>query len=79
VNLHNHNSGLNAFRSFDASGTFVYEACSGEHEGQSVDISLDDEEKGDIGAEPNSLLNSKEYKACFGGMPVTAGEYLDPH
>jgi hypothetical protein len=79
VNLYNHNGGLSAFRSFDASGTFEYEACSGEYGGRPVDISLGDEEKDDIGADPSSLLNSKEYKACFGGMPATAGGYLDPH
>ena len=79
VNLYNHNGSLSAFRSFDANDTFVYEACSGEYEGRSVDISLDDEEINGIGTDTNSLLNGKEYKACFGGMPSTAGEYLDPH
>ena len=79
VNLHNNNGELSAFRSFDANGTFVYEACSGKYEGRPVYISLDDEEINDIGADPSSLVNGKEYKACFGGMPATAGEYLDPH
>jgi hypothetical protein len=79
VNLHNRNGTLQAFRSFEADGSFVYEACSGEYEGRQVDISLDDEEKDDIRADSDSLLNSKEYQACFGGMPATAGEYLDPH
>jgi len=79
VNMHNHNGELSAFRSFDANGTFAYEACSGEYEGRPVDISLDDEEINGIGADPNGLLKRKEYKACFGGMPATAGEYLDPH
>ena len=79
VNLYNHNGGLKAFRSFDASGTFVYEACLGEYEGRPVDISLDDEEGYDSGANSSSFLNSKEYQACFDGMPAKAGVYLNPH
>ena len=76
VNLHNHNGELSAFRSFDPSGTFVYEACSGKYEGRSVNISQDDS---DIEADPNSLLNSKEYKACFATMSRITDEHLDPH
>ena len=79
VNLHNNHGELSAFRSFDADGTFVYEACSGEYGGRSVYISLDDEEVNGIGADLGNLVNGKEYKACFGGMPATAGGYLNPH
>jgi hypothetical protein len=72
VNFHNQHDSLKAFRSFDASGDFVYEACSGTFEGKPVDISLED---GDSGDEPAS----NTYKACFDGLPSSPGEYLDPH
>jgi hypothetical protein len=76
VNFYNQHETLKAFRSFDASGDFVYEACSGTFEGKPVEISNDDGESED---EVDNSLKSKIYKACFDGVLTSPGEYLDPH
>jgi hypothetical protein len=78
VFLHDYRDGLHAFRSFDASGNRIYEACRGSHEGREVDIDLD-EDRSDIETDdPSSITHSDLYRFCFERIPVNADEYLSP-
>lgn len=79
ISLHTYNGELHAFRTFDASAEFLYEQCSGHHQGKDVTISLDIDEKEALEGQANTVLTSKVYKACFKGLPQTAGDYLRPH
>lgn len=78
VNFYNYNEELEAFRSFDADGMFVYEACTGKYKGQDIEILLDDEQLNGPETDSAGIVKSVEYKACFDGLPVRPGEYLDP-
>lgn len=73
INLHRYTDGLHAFRQFDASGDRLYEYCRGSWFDEPVLISLDEP----LVATPDVLLNSEAYIACFGFIPVAAGNYLD--
>jgi hypothetical protein len=72
INVHQYNRDLHAYRQFDASGERVYEQCKGMHAGEKVDISLEQQEIG-----PPTTA-SDAYRACFAGVPQTAGVYLSP-
>lgn len=74
INLHRYTDGLHAFRQFDASGDRLYEYCRGSWFEEPVLIELDEP----LVATPDTLLNSEAYIACFGYVPLTAGNYLDP-
>ncbi len=79
INLHNYNRGLHAFRQFDASGNRIYEDCRGKYAGKPVEISLDEDyiiEHADTGT---GVMATPAYKACFKGLALTAGDYLNPH
>jgi hypothetical protein len=73
INLHQYNNGLHAFRQFDASGELLFEKCTGEFKGRSVDLTLEDYEIDD------KVTATPDYRACFKGLQKTAGEYLLPH
>lgn len=73
INLHRYTDGLHAFRQFDASGDRLYEYCHGSWFDEPVLIALDEP----LVATPDTLLNSEAYIACFGFVPVAAGNYLD--
>jgi hypothetical protein len=72
INLHRYNGELHAYRQFDASGERLYERCTGRHAGAPVDLSLYEEEI------RTDIVSSAPYRACFAGMPETAGIYLSP-
>jgi len=77
VTLYNYNGKLKAFRNFDANDETTYESCEGDWKGKHIDFSFEDYEiislrqKGGIG-------DSKEYKACFGPIPLSAEKFLPP-
>ncbi len=73
INVHRYNGDLHAFRQFDASGTRIYEHCSGSWFDQPVSIALDEP----LIATPDALLQSEPYTACFGYMPTRPGRYID--
>lgn len=78
INFHTYTSGLRAFRQFNASDEIVYERCDGEYQGKKVKIRLGVIELEEFRDEPNTVMTSPEYKACFGTIPKKAGKYLTP-
>jgi hypothetical protein len=79
INLHNHANGLHAFRSFDATGDLLYEACRGSYQGIEVDISTDDSEIPGLASAASGITDSDIEQLCYGPIPENAAEYLDPH
>ncbi len=78
VSLHRHNNGLHAFRSFDASGYRVIERCTGQWQGREVNLLLDEDEIDAAIGDSQGIMESGEYKACFGDLQTEAGKYLTP-
>ena len=78
INLHAYSNGLHAFRQFNASDQINYERCRGEYQGKKVKISLGVIELEEFRGEPNTIMTSPEYKACFASIPLKAGKYLKP-
>ena len=65
VALHNYNGELHSFRSFDASGTTVFERCEGTFKGEDVDISYEDYEIETLRLRPNKgEMATPLYQAC---------------
>ncbi len=75
INLHRYNGDLHSFRQFDASGDRIYEYCEGKWNGKPVQMRLFED---DIYGKSN-VTSSPEYAACFNGLPMKPGEYLQPH
>ena len=78
ISLHRYHHQLHAFRTFDASGYRIIERCTGQLEGREVNILLDEDEIDAALGDPNSIMASAEYQACFGDLQVEAGKYLLP-
>ncbi|MGW8229013.1 MAG: hypothetical protein ACWGOW_08930 [Gammaproteobacteria bacterium] len=78
ISLHRYYDQLHAFRSFDASGYRVIERCTGNLNGQSVNLLLDEDEIYAALNEPQGIMASEAYQACFGDLPTEAGKYLTP-
>jgi hypothetical protein len=79
VNLHHHNGTLKAFRSFDASGDFLYESCRGRAGAANINISHDEDPRETTRIDRNSIIHLPVYQECFGALPHTAGNSLVPH
>ena len=77
VSFHHHTDKLHAFRSFDATGDKILERCTGvDIEGQQVNLLLDEH---DLINDPDELIGSKEYTACFSGLKQNQlGKYIIP-
>lgn len=77
ASFHHYNGNLHAFRSFDASGYKVLERCNGkDSKGQVVNLLLDED---DLLNDPDDLLSTKEYRACFEGLKQQQlGKYITP-
>lgn len=77
ASFHHYNGNLHAFRSFDASGYKVLERCNGKNsKGQVVNLLLDEN---DLLNDPDDLLSTKEYRACFEGLKQQQlGKYITP-
>ncbi|MDH5424788.1 MAG: hypothetical protein OEY29_07345 [Gammaproteobacteria bacterium] len=72
ITLHYYNKDLHGFRVFDASHERIYEVCRGQLNGKHINIDLDDN-YGEIAEaldDEQGIMNSAEYKACFGGRDV---------
>ncbi len=78
ISLHRYQDQLHAFRSFDASGYRIIERCNGNLEGREVNILLDEDEIDEALGDPGSIMESAEYRACFGDLQTEAGKYLLP-
>jgi hypothetical protein len=78
VALHSYNEGLHAFRSFDASGDAVFERCNGVYKGKEIDFDFEDYEIEDLRNDPNGIMKTAEYQACFGKIDLSAAEFLPP-
>ncbi len=79
VSLHAYNGELHAFRSFDASGELVVERCTGNLDGKQVNLLLDLDQIFQAGEIDDGIRQTREYRACFTGLPKQAGTYLKPH
>lgn len=77
ISFHHYSDHLHAFRSFDASGDKVLERCTGKDKnGQEINLLLDED---DLINDPDDLIGSKDYKACFTGLKQnTLGKYINP-
>ncbi len=78
ITLHRYNGDLHAFRSFDASGYRIVERCDGTLDGRDVQILLDEDEIDDAIGDPDGIMATPEYKACFGDLAEKAGKHLMP-
>jgi len=79
INLHAYNDGLTALRQFDATDNRLYEICKGKYKGKPVDIELWEDEIIRLTGEPDTVMTSKAYAACFRGLPAkSAGRFLTP-
>jgi hypothetical protein len=78
ISLHRYHDQLHAFRTFDASGYRILERCTGRLEGREVNLLLDEDEIAEALGVPGSIMDSDEYRACFGDLQAEAGMYLLP-
>lgn len=78
INFHASNGKLHAFRQFDASGYLTYEACKGEYQGKKVNIGLEEDDFYGAEKEPDHVIHTPAYKACFTGIAKKPGLYLHP-
>jgi len=78
INLHTYNRGLHAFRQFDASGNRIYEHCQGIFTGKPVEIEVHEDAILQLEDTNEGIMATPVYKACFSGLGVTPGRYLDP-
>jgi hypothetical protein len=79
INLFAYNDGLVAYRQFDATDDRIYESCKGTYDDKPVKIELWDTDIIRLVGEPDTIMTTPEYAACFRGLPVkSAGRYLTP-
>ncbi len=78
ISLHRYQDQLHAFRSFDASGYRIIERCTGSLKGREVNLLLDEDEIAEALGDPESIMASDEYQACFGDLQAEVGKYLQP-
>ena len=74
INVHRRGRSLTAFRQFDVFGDILFERCRGERDGKNVDLSLNEM---DIPPSTDSVPETL-YRACFGQLPKSAGQYVRP-
>jgi hypothetical protein len=72
ISLHAYPGELHSFRQFNASGQRILELCEGQLQGKKVMLLFEDAE---LDKTPEA---SEAYRACFGGLPLQAGDYLSP-
>lgn len=78
ISLHRYNGDLHAFRTFDASGYRIIERCEGTLNGKPVNILLDEDEIDEALYDPEGIMQTAEYRQCFGDLQARAGKYLTP-
>ena len=79
INLYAYPDGLRALRQFDASDNRLFEMCEGTYRGQPVNIELWELDILRLTGEPDTVMTSPAYAACFSELPgQSAGRYLTP-
>jgi hypothetical protein len=78
INLHAYNHKLHAFRQFDASGNRIYEYCQGDFSGKPVELEVHEDLLIELEGVDGGIMATPVYRACFKGLGMTAGVYLDP-
>lgn len=78
ISFHAYNGLLHAFRTFDATGDHIVDRCTGRYNAKAINILLDEDELYEGRFAKNGVMQSDTYKACFKGLPATAGKYLIP-
>jgi hypothetical protein len=78
ISVFDYPRGLQVFRQFNASNEIIYEHCEGKWKGKPVDIKLDVVDLEEFRDEPDTVMTSPQYRACFGRLPKTASRYLPP-
>lgn len=78
ISFHVYNGLLHAFRSFDATGDHILDRCTGRYNAKKINILLDEDELYEGQFAKKGVMQSDTYKACFKGLPETAGKYLTP-
>ena len=78
INLHYQNDELKSFRQFEVSGEKIYEYCKGKFFGEPLNISLDDDDFVEYSQETMKVMESEEYRSCFGKTMATLGDYVNP-
>lgn len=78
ISLFDYPKGLRVFRQFNASNEITYEQCQGTWKGKPVDINLDVVDLEEFRDEPNTIMTTPKYSACFGGLPKSVASYLPP-
>lgn len=78
ISLFDYPKGLRVFRQFNASNEITYEHCEGKWKGNPVDIKLDVIDLEEFRGEPNTIMTTPSYSACFGRLPKSVASYLPP-
>ena len=78
ISLFDYPKGLRAFRQFNASNEIIYEDCEGKWKGKPVSIKLDVVDLEEYRDEPNTIMTTLQYSACFGRLPKTVVNYMPP-
>lgn len=78
VSFHAYNGDLHAFRSFDASAELVIERCTGNLDGEEIELMVDLDQIFQVSLGNDDIRETEEYKACFAGLPKEPGKYLTP-
>jgi len=78
ISIFSYSKGLRAFRQFNASNEITYEDCEGKWKGKPVNIKLDVLDLEEFRDEPNTIMTTPQYSACFGALPKIATKYLSP-
>lgn len=78
ISLFNYPKGLRAFRQFNASNEIIYEDCEGKWKGKPVSIKLDVVDLEEFRDEPETIMTTPQYSACFGRLPKTVANYMPP-
>lgn len=78
ISLFDYPQGLRVFRQFNASNEITYEDCEGRWRGKPVNIELDVVDLEEFRDEPNTIMTTPQYRACFGRLPKSAASYIPP-
>ncbi len=78
ISLFDYPQGLRAFRQFNASNEIIYEDCEGRWRGRPVNIELDVVDLEEFRDEPNTIMTTPQYRACFGRLSKSAASYIPP-
>jgi len=78
ISLFDYPKGLRVFRQFNASNEIIYEHCEGKWKRKAVNIQLDVVDLEEFRDEPNTVMTSPQYSACFSRLPKSAANYISP-